>query len=102
MNHPLDQYGQITVSDIKMKKKSLQESLDTSQPINVFFKLVYDGFQYASDVSMLYTPAQVLQIAYHTVSLSVIYSDAYKYWRSKPSADKTWENFRTFFALEYN
>ena len=85
-----------------MKKKSLQEPLDMSQLIGVFFKLIYDGVRYSRKVKIPYTPDQVLQMSYHTLILSGIYSDAFKYWLRKLSAEKTWENFKTFFALDYN
>ena len=35
------------------------------------------------------------------MSSSGIYTDAYKDWHRKPSADKVWDNFKNF-ALEYN
>ena len=61
-----------------MKKKSLQEPLDMSQLIGVFFKLIYDGVRYSRKVKIPYTPDQVLQMSYHTLILSGIYSDCFK------------------------
>ena len=31
-----------------------------------------------------------------------MYTDAYREWRRKPQAEKTWTNFKTFFATEYH
>ena len=45
---------------------------------------------------------KLLQIAYHDLISSVIYTYLCKYWRMKPSMDKTWARFRIFFVLEYN
>ena len=85
-----------------MKKQSLREPSDTSQLIGVLFKLIYDGVRYSRKVKILYTPSQVLQMSYHIVILSGIYSDACKDWLRKLSTEKTWEIFKTFFALDYN
>lgn len=102
MNHLIAWYTQITAEDIKMKKQSLREPSDTSQLIGVLFKLIYDGVRYSRKVKILYTPSQVLQMSYHIVILSGIYSDACKDWLRKLSTEKTWEIFKTFFALDYN
>jgi hypothetical protein len=41
-------------------------------------------------------------MAYYAVSTSGYYKDACKEWWKKPSADKTWQNFKRFFAAEYH
>ena len=56
MNHIIAQYGLITVPDIKMKK-TLQETLETSQPIDVLFKAIDDGVIYASKANTPFNPA---------------------------------------------
>ena len=84
-----------------MKLKPLQEPLDTSQPISVFLNLINDIIQYYSEANTLCMPEQVLQMAYHTLSSSGIYSDACKYWCRNPRAEKTWDNFKTI-AVDYN
>ena len=95
------QYGKITATYIDMNKKSLQEPLDTSQPIDVFFNLINDVLRYASKANMPFTQAKALKMAYQNLSLSKNYSGACKYWHRRPSAANIWENFKTFFGLEY-
>ena len=85
-----------------MKKDFLQELLDTSQPINIFFKLINDGIQYVIKSNTPYTPKQFLQIAYNEVRSSEIYTDACTYWHHNPISDKTWDIFKKFFVLVYN
>ena len=77
INHMMARYGRITAADIKMKKKSIQEPIDTSQTINIFRIIIDDGVQYYSMANTPYTPEQVLQMAYHAVSSSGIYSYAF-------------------------
>ena len=95
-------YRQMSSSYIEKKKKSLQEPLETLQPIDVFFKIINDRLWYSSEATAPLLPTQVLQMAYHAVRYSGIYTYACKYWIRKPSADKTWDNFKIIFSLEYN
>ena len=85
-----------------MKKKSLQESLDMSQTIDVFFKIIYDGVGYNSEANIPFLSAQFLQRTYNTVRSSGIYKYACKDSHRNPSREKTWASFKIFLALEYN
>ena len=49
-NNTMAQYGQIAASDIE-QKKNLQELLGKSQPIDFFFKIIYDGVGYDSEAN---------------------------------------------------
>ena len=48
-----------------------------------------------------YTDPQIVSIAFSLVETSGIYFDGAKEWRRKATADKTWANFKTFFAREF-
>lgn len=80
----------------------MNEPIDATQTIDVFFKHIDDCMQYAGDGQVPYTIEQTLQTVYHAVSTSGYYTDACKIWRKKTAADKTWANFKTFFAEEYH
>ena len=82
MSHSMAKYGCIASAVIEMKKIVLQEPLSTSQPIIVFFELINDGGNYASEANNPHTPAKVLQMSNHTLSSSRIYRDACKDWLS--------------------
>ena len=56
MNNLMTRYGQMTASDIKEKKKPLQEPLESSHPIDVFFKFIYCGVQCASEAITPFLP----------------------------------------------
>ena len=58
--------------------------------------------QFATDSGTAYTPEQILQTAYYEIISSNLYTDACKEWRRKPLAEKTWTNFKNFFASEYH
>jgi hypothetical protein len=80
----------------------MNDSLDSTQPIDMYFQKVDDCVQYAADGRVAFTPDQILQTAYHAISTSGHYNDSCKEWRKKAPIDKTWQNFKRFFAAEYH
>jgi hypothetical protein len=101
IDYLLDRYGKITPADIAACKQRINEPIDASQPIDVYFQKIDDCIQYADDGQVAFTTGQILQTTYHAISTSGFYNDACKEWRKKPPADKNWRNFKRFFAAEY-
>ena len=102
LDHLLDRYGKITSADITKCKHRMEEPLDTTEPIDVYFEKIDDCVQYAADGRVAFTTDQILQTGYNAISTSGVYHDACKEWRRKQPADKTWLNFKRFFASEYH
>jgi hypothetical protein len=80
----------------------MNDPINSTQPIDIYFQKVDDCVQYAADGQVAFTPDQILQTAYHAVSTSGYYNDACKEWRKKPAQNKTWQEFKRFFAAEYH
>lgn len=102
LDHLLDRYGKITPADIEACKNEMIAAMDSTQPIDMYFKRIDDCIQYAADGNVPFTAHQILQTTYHAVSTSGQYSEACKEWRRRPAATKTWALFKTFFAAEYH
>jgi hypothetical protein len=100
-DHLLDRYGKITPADIAECKRRINEALDSTHPIDIYFQTIDECIQYAADGQVAFTPDQILQTAYHTISTSGFYNDACKEWRKKTTADRTWPLFKSFFAAEH-
>ena len=83
-------------------KRRMDEPLDPSIPIDVYFKRIDECLQFATDAGTAYTPEQILQTAYYAISSSNLYTDACKEWIRKPLAENTRTNFKKFFAREYH
>jgi hypothetical protein len=101
-DHLLDRYSKITPADIKDCKRHMNEPIDSTQPINIFFQKINESVQYAGDRQVAFTTDQILQTMYHAVSTSGYYNHACKDWHKKLPADKTWNAFKRFFASEYH
>jgi hypothetical protein len=102
LDHLLDRYGKITSADITKCRQRMEEPLDTTEPIDVYFQKIDDCVQYAADGRVAFTADQILQTGYNAISTSGFYTDACKEWRRNPPANKTWLNFKRFFASEYH
>jgi hypothetical protein len=102
IDHLLTQYGKITASDIANCSTKMEAPMDATRPIDIYFQIIDDRIQFATNGQVPFTPTQIVQTAYHAVSKSGIYNDACKEWQRKPVAERTWATFKTFFANEYN
>ena len=80
----------------------MNESIDITQTVDVFFKRIDNYIQYVDDGEVPFMPEQILQTAYHEVSTCGHYNDACKIWRKKPAVAKTWALFKPFFAVEFH
>jgi hypothetical protein len=102
LDHLLERYGRITASNIANCRTKMEAPMDVTQPIDIYFQTIDDCVQFATDGQVPFTPTQIVQTAYHAISKSGIYNDVCKELRRKPIANRTWTNFKAFFATEYN
>jgi hypothetical protein len=101
-DHLLDRYGKITPHNIEECKTRMNDPIDSTQPIDIYFKKVDDCVQYAADGQVAFTPDQILQTTYHAISTLGYYTNACKEWQKKPAQEKTWQNFKRIFSAEYH
>ena len=102
LEHLMQRYGNITPLARKQNKTRLEEPLDTSQPIDVYFKRVDDCVQFAVDAGTPFSAEQILETVYYAVSASGLYTDGCKQWRKRNNNTKTWVAFKLYFASEYH
>ena len=102
MDHLLNRYGKILPSDIMENKRRMDEPLDADLPIDMYFKRIDECVQFATDAGNPFTPSQILQTAYYAIASCGLYTDACKLWRKRPKEEKTWTEFKQYFADEYH
>ena len=83
-------------------KRKMDEPLDPSFPIDIYFKRIDECVKFSTDDETAYTPEKIIQTAYYAISSSNLYTDAWKEWRRKPQNEKKWTNFKKNFATEYH
>jgi hypothetical protein len=76
--------------------------MDISQPIDAYFARIDDCIQFASDGKTPFTAQQILTTALHAVQKTGWFRVGIREWKTKDTADQTWENFKKDFAKEYD
>ena len=64
----MERYGKIRASDLEACRKALREPIDIDRPIDVYLQRVEDVIQFSMDRNMLFTSAQIVQMAYHVIN----------------------------------
>jgi hypothetical protein len=72
-----------------------------NQPIKIAFDQIEDAIDFADVGESPYTPVQVTNIAYQPVFRTALFPDECKLWRRRSVAKKTWDAFKTEFALAH-
>ena len=94
VGHLMKRYGKIGASDLEDCRQVLEEPIEVDCPIDVYFQWVEDAIHFAQDGKMPFTPAKIVQTAYHAVNKTGLYSLEIEEWRNKVTADNTWVSFK--------
>lgn len=98
----LQRYGKISAADLQDNKTRFNEPIDTSQPVSVYFKKMDEAVQFASDGNTPFNDNDIVETAYFAFQQTGLYLLPCKEWRRRPDNQKTWLNFKQFFANEYH
>jgi len=99
--HLYKSYGKITDNDILDNMESMKAQWDPDTPIEMLYKQIEDGTEYASLAGITIPNKEKVAIAYKLIYQIGELPLACKDWRNKLDSDKTWDNFKTHFISEY-
>ena len=102
LNHLYATYDAISPADLITNDVCFKATYDPEQPIETLFQQIDDAVAYADAGNAPYTKAQILAVAYSTVFATGTFQDDCKIWRGKAEGDKTWTNFKSFFAAAHH
>ena len=68
MDHMMERYGKIWASDLEAFRQVLGAHREVDRLIGVYLQRVEDAIQFAQDRKTPFTPAQIVQTAYHAVN----------------------------------
>lgn len=75
----------------------MQRPWDPNTPFETLIKQIEDVMEVSDAAAQAYTDAQVLTLSYTLIYNTGLYFDECKAWNAKDAANKTWDNFKTFF-----
>ena len=97
--HLLNNYGNITPLEFEDNNTKMHATWDPNSPFDCLIKQIEDGQDYADDGSQPYTAKQLLRIAYTLVFKTGLYFEDCKVWNARPTAARTWDNFKTLSRM---
>eukprot|EP00957_Ditylum_brightwellii_P064068 4860156-Ditylum_brightwellii.AAC.1 len=101
INHLVDQYGNIALSDVKENNEKMNEPMDIDEPISTYFHRIDKCMQFAEDAKTPYTDEQVLQCVEHAVAMTGMYEQAMEEWMEKPNLSKDYKEFKKFITKKH-
>ena len=100
MTHIWNTYVTVEDGDQTHNEKLMKTQWKTTTPIETLFEELDDEQKFAAKGGETIHDSQVVRWAYENVSATGLFSSACKKWRERTSADKTWDNFKTYFIKE--
>ena len=94
-------YANISSADLQYNDTKLRSPCNDNLPIKALIDQFKGAVKYAAARNTLYTPLQVVGIAYQLVFHTGIFNNNCKMWKRRDPADKTWTKFKTFFATSH-
>lgn len=90
-------YGYITPMDLKTNTDRLNTPWDPSTPFEMLIDQVEECQELAEIGNQPYSHEQIVNAAYTLIYNTGMFFEDCKIWNKKPVAEKTWDNFKTFF-----
>ena len=87
----MNQHGKITSINTKDKKDRSEESINTSQPVDIYFERINDIVQFDDDNKMLYTTKKTLHTILHTTLTSAQYLYNINEWLREAALENIWK-----------
>jgi hypothetical protein len=97
-DHLFETYGNITAVDLEINFEHMRRTWDPQQPVETLFKQIQDCADYSEAGGVLIGHPQQINIGYAKIFATCHFMSACHRWNEKPTAEKTWTQFKSHFA----
>jgi hypothetical protein len=94
-------HGRLSANDLIENDKTMKEPYDPNQPIEAFIAQIEDAIVLADAAEAANAQAQIIVIACNLIFQTGVFPEACRDWRRRPTAEKTWVNFKIEMALSH-
>jgi hypothetical protein len=101
LDHLYAQYAHISASDLQDNDVTFKAPYDPNMPIETLFDQIESGMDYAAAGLSSYRTEQVINNAFQLLYATGMCIDDCKIWKRRDTAYKTWDQFKTDFALSH-
>jgi hypothetical protein len=98
LDHLFEFYSNITAVDLEINFEHMRRAWDPQQPVETLFKQIQDGADYFEAGGVLIDQPQQINIGYAKIFSTGHFMSACRRWNEKPTAEKTWAQFKSHFA----
>jgi hypothetical protein len=101
LDHIFDTYGNITAVDLEINFEHMRRAWDPQQPVETLFKQIQDCADYSEAGGVLIGHPQQINVGYAKIFATGHFISACRRWNEKPTAEKTWTQFKSHFAAAH-
>jgi hypothetical protein len=101
LDHLFETYGNITAVDLEINFEHMRQAWDPWQPVETLFKQIQDCADYSEAGGVLIGHPQQIKVGYARIFATGHFMSACCRWNEKPTAEKTWTQFKSHFAAAH-
>jgi hypothetical protein len=101
LDHLFETYGNITAVNLEINFEHMRRAWDPQQPVETLFKQIQDCAHYSEAGGVLIGHLQQINVGYAKIFAIGHFMSAYRRWNEKPTAEKTWAQFKSHFAAAH-
>jgi hypothetical protein len=94
-------YGNITAFDLEINFEHMRQAWDPQQSVETLFKQIQYCADYSEAGGVLIGHPQQINVGYEHIFATGHFMSACRRWNKKPSAEKTWTQFKSHFAAAH-
>jgi hypothetical protein len=101
LDHLFETYINITAVDLEINLEHMRQAWDPEQPVETLFKQIQDCADYSEAGGVLIGHPQHINVGYAKIFATCHFMSACRRWKEKPTAEKTWAQFKSHFAAAH-
>jgi hypothetical protein len=101
LDHLFQTYGNITAVDLEINFEHMCRAWDPQQPVETIFKQIQDCADYYEAGGVPIGHPQQINAGYAQIFATEHFMSACRRWNEKPTAEKTWTQFKSHFAAAH-
>jgi hypothetical protein len=101
LDHLFETYGNITAVDLELNFEHMRQAWDPQQPEKTLFNQIQDCADHSEAGGVLVDYPQHINVGYAKLFATGHFMSACRRWNEKPTAEKTWTQFKPHFAAAH-
>jgi hypothetical protein len=101
LDHLFETYGNITAVNLAINFEHMRRAWDPQQPVETLVKHIQDCAHYSEAGGVLIGHLQQINVGYAKIFVTGYFMIACRPWNEKPTAGKTWAQFKSHFAAAH-